>query len=170
MNSQINCSIFLLRTDPSSCALLLCLWFCDSGPVPAHPSPWGSPRLVRFNVNGSSGNFLIASGSELYRPIDLEDFITADNSPLLQMVSILLHPPRHGTFFQTGTREINQGFLSYWLWSCWVNPVSSLVLTLCSYCIHEIFKKMPLSLGPGAFRAWARLLCPVKDLVDELNT
>jgi len=24
------------------------------------PPPWGSPRLVRFNVNGSSGHFLVA--------------------------------------------------------------------------------------------------------------
>lgn len=56
----------------------------------------------------------MASGSELSKPIDLKDVITADNSPLLQMVSFLLHPPRHGVFLQTGTREVYQGFLSHW--------------------------------------------------------
>lgn len=54
-------------------------------------------------------------GSELSKPIDLKDVITADNSPLLQMVSFLLHPPCHGVFLQTGTREVYQGFLSHWL-------------------------------------------------------
>lgn len=47
--------------------------------------------------------------------------------------------------------------------------VISLILTLCSLCMYETFKKMPLNLRPGAFRAWARLPCPINDLLNELG-
>lgn len=128
-------------------------WWCS--PFWLSPSPL--PMLPRLRTCASPFLFpevaqdlldlmlitlwVISPGGELSRPTDLKDVIAADNSTLLQIGSFLSHPPCHGFFFQTGTREVSQGFLSHGPRSCWTHPVTSLVLAWCSFSMYKIFIK-----------------------------
>lgn len=110
--SHINYSLVLLRADGCHTSVHPLFFFLCSpslGPVPAHSTSLSSLTLVRFYVSGPSSQSSMAPDAETSKDIDLKDVTASDDCFLLNAVGFALHPPHHGAFNQTRTREIHQG-------------------------------------------------------------
>lgn len=132
------------------------------------PSPWGSLTLVRFYVSDPSSQSSMTPDAEISKDIDLKDVISSDDSFLLNVVGFPLHPPHHGAFNQTRTREIHQGpghlhlpcVKPWWMLSssltkssffAWVNLVAMLLLWICRWLTSVSHVTLMSPLGSAVY-------------------